>query len=302
MLLVGFAALIVLFVFANPRDVISHMAHAAPSWIAVASGLILVSTLLGACNSYVITQARGARSFRGFLRGYWVAWAVGLIVPGQIGDVVTLGVFLRRHGMALPASLGRVGTDKLISLFCSLLVASQLYRLGPQSWLQFAAGVAGILAAAMLALFYGMRWLPVVRASADRRRFLELIVGALREARALVVEKPQIVAFNVALSLLKIGVTGLSYVAVLRAIVATVPDAASVTIAAIGAGLVAYLPLSANGIGLVEAAGVNAFAPLGLGISAVLAMYVILRFLNLLLAWLPVGLTLIGETWTRQPK
>jgi len=64
----------------------------------------------------------------------------------------------------------------------------------------------------------------------------------------------------------------------------------NVTIVAISSGLVAYLPLSANGIGTVEMAGAGLFGEIGVSLPVVLSMYVLLRLANILLAWVPAAL------------
>ncbi len=104
--------------------------------------------------------------------------------------------------------------------------------------------------------------------------------------------KPGLLLLNVLLSLLKIVLTGLSYWLVVRGLHVSPPSVLKVTIAAISSGLVAYLPLSANGIGTVEAVGSGLFGQIGLTTEVVLSMYLLLRLANIVLAWLPASFLL----------
>jgi hypothetical protein len=57
--------------------------------------------------------------------------------------------------------------------------------------------------------------------------------------------------------------------------------------------LVAYLPVSFNGIGTVELAGVALFGTVGVPAAAVFSGYMALRAMVLVIAWVPAGLFLL---------
>jgi uncharacterized membrane protein YbhN (UPF0104 family) len=67
----------------------------------------------------------------------------------------------------------------------------------------------------------------------------------------------------------------------------------AVTSLAMAAGLVAYLPISLNGIGTVEASGVAVFGILGIPPATVLAAYLVLRLLVFAVAWIPTAIWLL---------
>ena len=92
---------------------------------------------------------------------------------------------------------------------------------------------------------------------------------------------------NATLTLAKMALTGLAYFVVLRDTVAEAPSYLTITAIAHGAGLVAYLPISFNGLGTVEVSAIGLFAILGVSADGVLAAYLILRVLTLILAWVP---------------
>jgi uncharacterized membrane protein YbhN (UPF0104 family) len=97
---------------------------------------------------------------------------------------------------------------------------------------------------------------------------------------------------NVVMSILKMGLTGLSYWATLAALGHSDVGLFAITVVASSAGLIAYVPLSLNGVGTVEIVGVVLFGALGLGGDVVVSMYLLLRVLNLALAWLPMAIAL----------
>src|ERR1700677_172035 len=73
--IVGLALLIGLIWFVNPTRIL-HVLHDAESgWIVFAAAVILISTLLGAANSYLMAAPGPALGFKRFLCAYWVAWA-----------------------------------------------------------------------------------------------------------------------------------------------------------------------------------------------------------------------------------
>jgi uncharacterized membrane protein YbhN (UPF0104 family) len=123
-----------------------------------------------------------------------------------------------------------------------------------------------------------------------RNRWVVAAIATSAEVARTLLGRPRILLLNLLLSLVKIGLTGISYWLVLGGLIAAAPPLMNVTIAAISSGLVAYLPLSANGIGTVEMAGTGLFGEIGVSLAVVLSMYVLLRLVNILLAWVPAAL------------
>lgn len=251
---------------------------------------IAIGTVLAAINSYCICGVSSVMGFGQYLRVFWIAWAMGLVFPGQVGDMLTLTNVLRSRGMALSRSIARTSVDKAVSLLCSLLVATQLFRLGDSAVLRSLSTAAalviagGALSAALALLFF--------RRAAGSKASNRWVAGAIATATEVaetVLARPFVLMTNLLLSFVKIGLTGLSYWLVLRGLTSVPADLRQVTIAAVSSGLVAYLPLSANGIGTVEFAATGLFGATGVGVASVLSMYVLLRAANFLLAWVPAA-------------
>jgi uncharacterized membrane protein YbhN (UPF0104 family) len=291
----GVGLLVGLIWFANPASVLVALRDAQPAWIVLALAVILVSTMLGAINSYLMAAPGPALGFKGFLRAYWVAWAFGQVVPGQIGDLLGMSLFLRRRGLSLPMAVGRLGVDKLISLVCTFLLSAGLMFLfvAPPARL---AGLLGAAAAGALIVAYttSRRWSGRVSVSTGLRAHF---VNSLVEAHRVVATRPRAIIANALLTILKLFAIGICYWAVLKALHATPGDLFGVTVTANSAGLIAYIPISANGVGTVEVGGVYLFGLRGVAAPVVIASYLVLRFANLALAWIGAAFVLLVGVW-----
>lgn len=256
-------------------------------YLAIAVLLIGLGTLLGAANLYLLLEVGPARPrFRAFLPAYWTSWAIGLVFPGQIGDVASLALLLKRHGLALHATLARSTADKVISLILmsafGLYGISQLHvaaEISPgQTWPVMAAIVACLLAIAM-----GLIKIAAARFPAG----MAIVTKTWKELLALVTENPLRLLANMGLTVVKIILAGAAYWSMFRALGHPAVTLAEVTPLVAASSLIAYVPVSLNGLGTAEAMGVILFASLQLTPATVLAGYLALRISGLLLAWVP---------------
>lgn len=272
--------------------------HADPVWIGVALIAIVVATMLGAINSWIIAAFGSGISFRLFLGAYWAAWALGQVVPGQVGDLIGMSLFLRRRGIALPMAVGRLSVDKLISLFCTLAMSAGLIVIFAAPLARL-AGLLGACAAVVLlgAFLFSRRWSVSHRHVHGWRAHL---IDGLREAHHVAATRPRAIALNGALTILKLFAIGFCYWTVLHALHSNANSLITVTLTANSAGLIAYVPFSANGIGTVEAGGLYLFGVLDVSAPIVLAAYLILRFANLAMAWVGAGLVMLYALWRRR--
>lgn len=296
--IVGLALLIGLIWFVNPTRIL-HVLHDAESgWIVFAAAVILISTLLGAANSYLMTAPGPALRFKRFLCAYWVAWAFGQVLPGQVGDLVGMSLFLRKRGLALPTAVGRLGADKLISLFCTFLLAAGLLQVSMAPIVQLAGLLsAGAAASLLIAYIASRRWKKESNAGDGWRAHF---VNSMLEAHRVMATRPGAVALNALLTLVKLFAIGVCYWAVFHALHAEPGTLFDVTVMANSAGLIAYVPISANGVGTVEAGGLYLFGLHGVAAAVVVATYLVLRSANLVLAWLGAALVLLAGAWHRK--
>jgi uncharacterized membrane protein YbhN (UPF0104 family) len=279
----GLILLIGLLWFAGLEHVLAVLRGADPALIGVAVFLIVIATLLGAINSYMVAAADTGVRFLPYLGVYWLTWALGQVVPGQVGDLIGMGVFLRRRGLALPTAVGRLGVDKLISLFCTLALSAGLIAIFDAPLPRIAGFLgAGIAALLLIAFLFALRW-PAIGSYGDGWR--AQLMSGLREAHRVATTRPHIVLLDGLLTIFMLLAIGICYWVVLRALHSNTNGLVDVTIMANSAGLIAYVPLSANGIGTVETGSLYLFGLRGVSAPLVLATYLILRFANLLLAW-----------------
>ena len=299
--LCGFGLLAGMIAWAGPVALWDRLRMIDPACLAGTIAAIVAGTLLSAINSYLICGASQVMGLGEYVYAFWVAWAIGLVVPGQIGDMLTLNQVLRRRGMPLSHSVARTTVDKVVSLLCALMVASQIFRLGHASVLRSLSAGAIMLLAGMAAFAALSLWaLHRMGRMESKNRWVVGAIATAAEVVRIVITRPRLLVVNLVLSLLKVGLTGISYWLVIRGLSAAVPPLQNVTIAAISSGLVAYLPLSANGIGTVEVAGAGLFGELGIGLDVVLSMYLVLRLVNILLAWVPAVFVLPDLLRTRK--
>lgn len=283
----GAALLCVLIWYFDPQKIALSLIGLNLSWVVIAALLIVFSTLIGAVNSYLLFNLEKSFAFTTFLPLFWLSWAVGLVFPGQIGDIASMAAQLRRRGINLSVSIGRGLADKLISLilmvaFASWEITNLLPFFIPSAW------VAGLFVFFALGAWQVKRifvWL-----SAPQGRIANFVSTTMREMYQVIVCHPRRIAGNVILTVIKIGLTGISYWCIFRALGHYEIDPWRVITLVAISSLVAYIPVSFNGIGTAEITGVVLFGALGLNQADVLSAYLVLRAMGITIAWLPAGL------------
>lgn len=291
LLIAGVMLLVALVWLADPAKVAAILSDAEPVWVAATIAAIVAATVVGAFNAWLVAARDAALRFSSFVAAYWGAWALGQVVPGQVGDLVGLSLFMRRRGIALPAAVGRLGVDKLVSLFCTLALATGLAAIYDAPPARLAGLLAGAGAIVLLGAFFASRAL-LTTATGWRGH----LAAVLAEAHRVIARRPWIVAANASLTMVKLSLIGLSYWTMLRALHAAPGDFVEVAITANSAGLIAYVPLSANGVGTVEAGGLYLFGLRGIAAPIVVAAYLALRAANLILAWGGTALLLLAQS------
>lgn len=286
---VALAALAALLYYADPAAVGRVLAHCDPLWLVLAGACIAASTVLGAYNAFLLVGRAGDLAWRQFLPVYWIAWAAGLLVPGQVGDIATTAALLRRHAMDWRHVLGRSVLDKVISLLIigALGVAGLLAALA--GWPAPYSLAAALGAAALgLAVLVALARTGIARGGGDDLGGLRgQMLSVLRELRHTLAAQPLRIGANFVLSIVKAVLIGTAYWAALLAMGAELLVWSRTVLLASASSLLAYIPVSLNGIGVVEAAGVSLFARLGVSAAVVLSAYLALRALVMLIAGAP---------------
>lgn len=294
------ALLAALILWIDPARVADALAGLSLPWLLVAAACVVGSTLLGAVNALLLLGRCGEIGWRAFLPIYWSAWAMGLVVPGQVGDVAAVAALLRHHRFEWHAALGRSLLDKLISfaVIAAFAGAGLASFAGRRLELDAVGALVALVPVAAIVLAARPLWRVTARVAP---RLAALLARTAGELAATAREHPRRVGLNIVLTVAKVAVLGLSYWAMFRALGQELAAPAVIALA-MASALVAYLPVSFNGLGTVELAGVVLFGALGVGEAAVLAAYLCLRAVVLAVAWLPASIWLLAvRTGGRRP-
>lgn len=296
-ILFGLTLLAVLIVYFDPSAIVAKLIELDPIFVVATAFLILIATSIGAYNTYLFVNLENGLAFSIFLPLYWLAWAVGLVFPGQVGDIATLSAIMKRRGLNITQTLGRSLADKLIS-FALMLVFGCWGIISLPGVSLASYWPITVLPFVVAPLLYWQRHFIERAIKRRRHRILEFTQLTLRETVQVARCHPRRVAANMVMTSIKIGLIGAAYWCVFQALGHTNAALWRVIPLVAASSLVAYLPISFNGIGTVEITGVALFSTLGIAEPTVLSAYLILRVLVLALAWLPVGLWLVagGQT------
>ena len=293
-ILFGLTLLVLLIGYFDPGAIAAKLIGLNPAFVAATVFLILIATFIGAYNTYLLVNLEDSLTFSIFLPRYWLAWAVGLVFPGQVGDIATLSAVMKRRGLNITQTLGRSLADKLISFVLMLGFGCWGIVTLPGVSLASYWPLAILPLMVVAPLLYWQRH-PIERFLKRRHhRILEFVQLTLRETVQAARYHPGRAAANMVMTSIKIGLIGSAYWCVFQAL-----DHADIALWRViplvaASSLIAYLPISFNGIGTVEITGVALFSTLGIAEPTVLSAYLILRILVLALAWLPAGLWLIA--------
>ncbi len=280
----------------DSQQVLIHLASANLWAVTAAASLLAMVTLMGALNVYLFIGRDRKLSFKQFLPVYWSSWAFGLLVPGQVGDIASLSWLLRRYSLPASVSLGRATLDKLIS--AAVMSVAAIAGLA----VLFVNQTFWSLLFPVLIVLTAIAWVTAIAVYVRRKQIAGYagrpgLVGALVRTLQELVRTARLslapVVLNVVLTLAKVFVTGAAYWLVLRGLGVEGLGLVEITIIATAAGLIAYLPVSVNGLGTVEITGLFLFGQMGAPAEAVLATYIILRGLVLLVAWIPLLLWMV---------
>jgi uncharacterized protein (TIRG00374 family) len=274
----------------DPGLILEKIRTMSWQWVLLAGICILGVGIIGAVNVFLLVARDYKLTLTDFLPLYWASWAVGLVVPGQIGDLASIGFLLRRHSISLSKILGRAVLDKAISL-------SVMFSIAVIGLLFFVKGLNiahnWLLGIVVLFLFGGgtvyfimkSRWRHVF--DVGNPGLGGAFTRILREFAQTVRHAPARVLLNIVLTVAKVIVTGIAYWAMFNALGVTGLIVPRVVVLATSAGLIAYLPISINGLGTVEATGIFLFGQAGIGATTVISAYIGLRLLVLGIAWIP---------------
>lgn len=280
--------------------IISHVDIAAflgtfssinPSWVILSLIAIIAASLLSAFNLHLLVNQAQEITFLRFIPIHWLSWAFNLIIPGQVGDLLTLSVLLRQYHLSWPIILGRTLVDKIISLLAvSLLALIGFFSIiKPFQWhLSFRWGISSLIVIGFLVtLFYLLRRNHWVEKS------VQAVLSIYYEMCSTIFRMPGKVLINFLLTWVKIVLLGLAYWAMFAAFGCKELLFWNLLSLTAISSLAAYVPISLNGLGVVESVAILLFATQGIAQATILSVYLTLRVVTLLSAWIPGGVWLL---------
>jgi len=263
-------------------------------WLPVILATVLFPMFLGAFNIWILLNSQAKITFNKFFQAYIHAYATGLIIPGQIGDV-SLALFLRSNKISVYHSGVAYLIDKTISLFIGVslgLVGLHHYFSGNYISLNVSNSIGIIFVFSIILGIIGFAILKKFlfsRTSLLRTfwgRFVWYIKRVYSSFRVYF-SYWHLIVLNALLSLLKWCIVIASFILAFAAVGVKVQilDGALVPIMA---SLVGYLPISIGGVGPVEITAGYIFGLINIKLSSVIAVYAILRTLQFLLTGISV--------------
>lgn len=296
---VSILLLIVIITYADITRVVNVISEINLNYVYLAIICIFSSVLIGAINAFIIIVREKEVTWKQFLPIFWLGWALSLVTPGQVGDVAGISTMLRRYKVSWHISIGRSLVDKLISLIITVgLALIGLFTVikGGLIFDEFIRCVLVLGASFFVIVFVLLLLISLDYFNPDSSGIAGLIARAVLEIKTSITDFPLLIALNSSLTTIKIIFIGIAYWAIFKALGQTLINAIDVIPLVAASSLIAYVPISFNGIGTVEIAGTWLFSMLSVSASVVVSAYLLLRLIVYVLAWVPASLWLINHS------
>lgn len=258
--------LIALIWWAGPGVLLDSLGDLLWGWLVLSILVNYVAMSVGALNVAVLTrvllpQTRWSRTASAFLR----SWAVGMIAPGKSGDL-SYAHFLSGDTTNLAPGLAVAIVDKIVTFLVTSVVA--IIGLGIYVGAADAAyGAAFAAAATAVALYLLLGKRP--RALLGARfftRYATRFEGFGGHVRALLLERKDVLALNIGLTILRMLVISVVIALEFRALRIDVPFMDVIVVQAV-TQLVSLVPVTLSGLGVRQGTAVVLFEHIS-GIAA----------------------------------
>ena len=241
----------------------------------------------GALNLWLLLNSICHIPLIAFMQSYSYGYAVNLFTPGQLGDV-SVGLFLKKHGVYYSRSTLAYAVDKTISMLfiLSLGYIGAIFLLNGFAWSRWIFGIPLICSICAMVCIGLILYIPYDKGQIGRIK--QFIISMYNEA-LLWDSKVKAIMLNVMLTIVKWIVLSVTYYFAFRAfgIEARWPE---VGIIPIISTLIGYIPISIGGIGTVELCAVYLFSLISIERVYVIDVYILLRSIAYLQAGIILGL------------
>ena len=274
------------------EKLIDSLAQVSLPYFFLAISYQYASIFLGSFNQYILFSAFSNLSYKTYFFAYFKAYAIGLLLPGQIGDA-SIALFLKSEGLYYSQTLSVYIMDKFLTF---ILYVSVLFI--------FLGEIMGYPSTIILLLIIALGFLMVIAfyiivslsssfpVSWQENRLMRFIHNLSSQLIFFAKHHPFLLLINFLLTLLKLGLVMFCYHAMLTAMAYSL-SVWKVGLAALASGIIGYIPISIQGLGTVEAVALMNFKTLGVTQPDVLVCYLLLRSNNYILAFLAYAVTFL---------
>src|SRR3989344_3145401 len=114
-LIFSISIILILFYKIGPKDIIQTFVKVNLLYTPLIILAIIFTVLLGALNLKILIDCINKIKFLKILRYYLLSWAIGLFVPGKMGEF-SIVYFLKKEDISIGQSLAISIMDKLITV------------------------------------------------------------------------------------------------------------------------------------------------------------------------------------------
>lgn len=275
-------------------EIFDSLARIALSFLLSSILSLYASILLGSFNQYVLFQPILKLPFNKFILSYFKAFVTGIFFPGQIGDASII-YFLKPSGLYYSQSFSIYLWDKFITfiIYAGILF---LFLSRLKGYHDFFIPLSLILllvfSAGFLYLFSTLKYFQSLGGWMGRARLF--MKNSASEILKYAGTYPVRLLINFNITCIKIFLVMSCYYFMFSAFGYRL-SFWNIGISSIASGFVAYLPISIQGIGTVEATAVWIFGRLKIGPADVLSGFLLLRICGYLFAIVAFCLTCLME-------
>lgn len=264
------------------------------SWIPALFLTALGFLVLGACNSYLIVLTIKELSFRTMLKVFFISVSWGMYTPAFVGEIGSTAYLLRQEGFSVSQGLSVITIDKLLTI----AVNTVLFVLG--LWLFFPETKSLVYLFTFVGLSIPM-FCVFVR---PLRKFLKVAVidkfmpwshQYFNTMVNFLLNHPRLVLLNVLFSVLRafLGATAIWIGLVAIGVESNLWAVAFVNFVA---RMVSYIPITINGLGLLEGAAMTLFQRISIDPEATLLAYLLSRLIMMVFG----VVVLLNVLWRKQ--
>ena len=279
----GLTILTVLFYTIGIKAVVSHLAKADITLVAVAAVFFWLGILIGAGNFMMLAWPvnRSIRYFE-FVRIFSLSWAISLFLPSRIGEL-SLIYYLKKDGIEMGKAAALFLIDKMITTAIIVTLAVfGFFLFFPETNAAFTvllillgAGILGLLVFLEPVRMFTRR--HVLRSYAGRfDKFLDTFIYYVKNHKARL-------SLNFCISVVKWFVLTWFMWFLFKSIGVSLDLFTLMEIQAMLV-IVALVPITLNGLGVRESAGVFLYSQVGVNAEAAAAFFLLLLILNYIIA------------------